>query len=273
MSADRYIEVDGLRIKVKITGPGDEHTRTVVILQGWGTTCDLYDSIAGLLCDRYRVVQFDLPGFGDSEEPADSWSVGEYTAFFVRFLAKLDIRECILIGHSYGGRIVIKLASDMGAGKNTFFENGNHRIDITKIVLLDSAGIMPQRSFSVRAKQLSYKILKRIFANKLIYWLFPEIIDDWRSRQGSEDYRRATPVMRGALVKAVNEDLTDCLKYIKQDTLLIWGEDDTATPIRDAHIMEENIPAAGLCVIPGAGHFAYAEKPQHFAGILNAYLL
>lgn len=253
------ITVDGLDIRYRISGP-EEADDVAVILQGWGTSYELYDIIADTIKDRYRVVQFDLPGFGKSEEPETSWSVEDYASFFLRFLKALGIGKCMLIGHSYGGRIIIRLAS------------GHPDIDITRIVLIDSAGVMPVRTFRQKCRQLSYKLLKSIFANKLIYWLFPEVIDDWRSRQGSEDYRRATPVMKGALVKAVNEDLTDRLPLITQETLLIWGDADTATPMRDARIMEEKIPNAGLCVIPGTGHFSYAENPRMFTEILNAFI-
>lgn len=71
--------------------------------------------------------------------------------------------------------------------------------------------------------------------------------------------------------KAVNEDLTELLPRIRQDTLLIWGDLDTATPIADAKLMEEKIPGAGLAVIPGTGHFSFLENPALFRSIMQAY--
>ena len=257
----KYTEIDGLKIAYEITGREDTDAPAAVILQGWGTSYQLYGSIAELLGDRYRVVCFDLPGFGASEEPAESWDVSRYVDFTVRFLESLGITEAMFIGHSYGGRIIIRMASRI-----------NLPITITRIILIDAAGVMPVRTPAQIRRQRRYKLLKKIFDNKLIYFLFDEIIDDWKNRQGSEDYRRATPVMRGTLVKSVNDDLTDLLPDIRQDTLLVWGDKDTATPIRDAHIMEEKIPNSGLAVIPGAGHFSYAENPALFAQIINAYL-
>ena len=116
-----------------------------------------------------------------------------------------------------------------------------------------------------------YKLLKRIVSLKLVYAICPELIDEWKNSQGSADYRNASPMMRRCLVKAVNEDLTELLSKIKQDTLLIWGDLDTATPIADAKIMEEKIPGAGLAVIPGTGHFSFLENPALFRGIMQAY--
>ena len=78
-------------------------------------------------------------------------------------------------------------------------------------------------------------------------------------------------MMKKCMVMAVNEDLTDLLPKIKQETLLIWGDKDTATPIGDAKIMDEMIPDSGLAVIPGTGHFSFLENPGVFAGIMKSY--
>lgn len=251
------IEVDGYNICYKITGSGEE---TVVMLQGWGTDLGVYDSVANAINDKYRFVQFDLPGFGGSDEPKEPWNVDAYADFFCRFMEALDIKKATLIGHSYGGRIIIKLA----ARESIPFE-------IKNIVLIDSAGIMPKRSFKQKFNIRKYKIIKKIVNVKLIYALFPELIDDWRSRQGSADYRNASPMMRQCMVMAVNEDLTDLLPKIRQDTLLIWGDKDTATPIGDGKLMEEKIQSSGLAILPGCGHFSFLENPAVFKSIMRSY--
>ena len=251
------IEVDGYNICYKESGAGEE---TAVMLQGWGTDLGVYDTVADSINDRYRFIQFDLPGFGGSDEPAEAWNVDAYADFVCSFLKALDIKEATLIGHSFGGRIIIKLA----ARQSLPFK-------INDIVLIDSAGILPVRSLSQKIKIRQYKILKRLFDVKMIYALFPELVDEWRIRQGSADYRNATPVMRQCLVMAVNEDLEDLLPKISQDTLLIWGDKDTATPMRDARLMEEKIPNAGLAVLEGAGHFSFLEQPLVFRNIMRAY--
>ncbi len=251
------IEIDGYNICYRITGEGPD---TIVMLQGWGTDLGVYDSVAAAVDQKYRFVQFDLPGFGGSDEPREAWNVDAYTDFFISFMQALGIKKASLIGHSYGGRVIIKLAS-----------RENIPFEIEKIVLIDSAGILPKKTFSQKIKIRKYKILKKVFNLKVIYALFPELIDDWRSRQGSADYRNATPVMRQCLVMAVNEDLTEFLPKIKQDTLLIWGDLDTATPISDARIMEEMIPSCGLAVIEGTGHYSFLEKPVIFRNIMQSY--
>ena len=251
------IKIDEYNICYKITGRGE---RTVVILQGWGTDLGVYDSMANCINEKYKVVQFDFPGFGGSDEPKEAWNVDAFADFFCRFMEAMEINSATLVGHSYGGRVIIKLATR----KSIPFE-------IERIVLVDSAGILPKKTFAQKMKIKRYKVLKKILNQKVVYALFPELIDDWRSRQGSEDYRNASPIMRQCLVMAVNEDLTELLPHIKQDTLLIWGDEDTATPIEDAKLMEERIPNSGLAVLEGTGHFSFLEQPIIFRNIMRSY--
>lgn len=254
---DMELMIDGYKINYKITGDGSE---TVVILQGWGTKLEVYDSVAAAINSRFRVVQFEFPGFGESDEPREAWSVDDYTDFFVKFMQELKIDKAVLIGHSYGGRVIIKLANRSGLP-----------FEIDRIVLIDSAGIVPEKSFRQKLRIRKYKLIKKIVNMKLVYAICPDLIDEWRNRQGSEDYRNASPIMRQCLVKAVNEDLRHLLPTIKQETLLVWGDIDTATPIADAQLMEKMIPNAGLAVIKGTGHFSFLEQPVVFKNIMKSY--
>lgn len=251
------IVIDGYKIAYKESGTGND---VIVILQGWGTNMAVYDSVAARVNAKYRVIQLDFPGFGDSDEPREAWAVEDYARFFLKFMETLHIEKAALIGHSYGGRVIIRLA----ARPSLSFE-------LQRIVLIDSAGILPKKTFKQKVRIRAYKIIKKIVSIKAVYAICPAFIDDWRSRQGSADYRNASPVMRQCLVKAVNEDLTGLLKDIRQDTLLIWGDNDTATPLSDGKLMEQLIPEAGLAVIKGAGHFSFLDQPAVFGRIMESY--
>lgn len=253
------ISIDGYDISYKISGP--EGADTLVVLQGWGTEMSLYDSVAAAVSDSYRVIQFDLPGFGNSDEPREPWNVDAYADFFCSFMEALGIKKAVLLGHSYGGRVIIKLA----ARENIPFE-------IEKIVLVDSAGVMPERSASQKFKVRMYKIKRNFLTSKPVHSMFPEVIDYWMSKQGSEDYRNASPMMKKCLVMAVNEDLQHLMPSVKQEVLLVWGDLDMDTPISDAHKMEEKMPNAALVVLTGTDHFSFLYKPVEFRNILRAFL-
>ena len=253
------ISIDGYDISYKISGP--EGADTLVVLQGWGTEMSLYDSVAAAVSDSYRVIQFDLPGFGNSDEPREPWNVDAYADFFCSFMEALGIKKAVLLGHSYGGRVIIKLA----ARESIPFE-------IEKIVLVDSACVMPERSASQKFKVRMYKIKRNFLTSKPVHSMFPEVIDYWMSKQGSEDYRNASPMMKKCLVMAVNEDLQHLMPSVKQEVLLVWGDLDMDTPISDAHKMEEKMPNAALVVLTGTDHFSFLYKPVEFRNILRAFL-
>lgn len=220
----------------------------------------VYDSVAAALKDGYYVIQLDLPGFGGSEEPEKSWDVKEYSTFFVHFLKALNIHKLSIIAHSYGGRMTIELLSDP-----------RNPLTVEKVVLMDAAGIMPVRSASYKRKVKWYKFCKKVITSKPIAALCPDMVEDWKKRQGSADYRNATPIMRESLVKAVNYDQTHLLPLIKQDTLLIWGDADTATPIEDGRKMDQLIPNSGLVVVKGGTHYAFLDQPALCRNVLRSY--
>ena len=99
-----------------------------------------------------------------------------------------------------------------------------------------------------------------------------ERIEQMRAKRGSSDYNNASPMMRAILSKVVNEDLKHCMPNISVPTLLIWGENDTATPLRDAQIMEKLIPDAGLVSFPGCGHYSFLDNPIQFAAVLRSFI-
>lgn len=253
-----YLKIQNLNINYKESGNGQD---VVVILQGWGTSCEIYNSIARVLGEKYKVIQFDFPGFGESEEPPCGWNVDKYTDFFIAFMQKLAIKKVILLGHSYGGRVIIKLSNR----KNLPFE-------ISKIILVDSAGVLSKKTFKQKLKEKRYKLIKKVVNIPFVYGLFKDMIDEWKNSQGSEDYRNASPVMKQCLVMAVNEDLTALLSDIMIETLLVWGDRDTATPLSDGKLMEQMIPDAGLAVISRAGHFSFLDQPVVFEKIISSYL-
>ena len=79
-------------------------------------------------------------------------------------------------------------------------------------------------------------------------------------------------MMRQVLVKVVNEDLAPLLPLVKQETLLIWGENDDATPLSDGKQMEREMPDAALVTLQNAGHFAFLEQQYAFLRIISSFL-
>ena len=247
------ITIDDIAVNYFKDGP--ESDEAVVMLHGWGANCELFRAAASVIAAKYTVVAPDFPGFGQTPEPPGEWTVDDYTDFTVKFIAALGLKKVILLGHSFGGRVIIKMAN-----------RADLPYEITKIILVDSAGIRPEKSSEQKMKENVSKFGKKLLSGT------PKLLNKLQSMTGSQDYRDASPLMRRILVNVVNEDLKDLLPNIQQSTLLIWGTADIATPLSDAKLMEQLLPDAGLAEIPGVGHYSFLENPVLFNAIISSFL-
>lgn len=234
---------------------------TVVLLHGWGSNITLFASMTELLKTKYRVIAPDMPGFGQSDEPPEPWCVDDYVDFVIEFLNRFDVKSVVFLGHSFGGRVIIKM-----------FNRENLPFKITKVILADSAGVLPKKTFKQKAKIRAFKCGKKILGLKPVKALFPDALENLRSKSGSADYNAASLVMRQTLVKAVNEDLTPIFPKVSAPTLLIWGKDDTATPVSDAELMEKMMPDAGKVVFENCGHYSFIDRQYEFNRVLASFM-
>lgn len=250
---EKEIELEGLRVRMEVTGEG----RPLILMHGWGCDHTTVRLIAATAAQTHTVYNIDFPGFGGSQEPAEVWGVELYTRLVEDLVRKEGLERPVLIGHSFGGRVSILYAS---------------RNEVDKVVLVDAAGIKPKRSLKYYLKVYSFKAGKRFWELLLGKEKAQERVDRMRAKRGSSDYAGASPMMRRILSKVVNEDLTDRLPLISAPTLLIWGENDTATPIADAKKMSRLIPGSGLVSFPGCGHYSFLDNPIQFRAVLSSFL-
>jgi len=233
--------------------------RPLLLLHGWGVSSELFTPILDSLEPGRRLIVPDLPGFGATAEPDTPWSVHDYAAWCIALLDRLGVETCDLIGHSNGGRIGIVMAA-------------THPGRIERMVLTGSAGIRPRRTLRGTVRVRSYKALRRVEQSGLLPEAVRKAARRRADQRGSADYRAVSGVMRGTLVRIVNEDLTPVLPKLHLPVLLIWGDNDTETPIADGQLMERLIPDAGLVVFEGAGHYAYLEQAARFCRIVEVFL-
>lgn len=251
---DKNIDIDGVSLHYRDSG--EEHLPAIVIMHGWGCNLDTVKSVEDLFRGKMRTINIDLPGHGKSSEPPTVWGIEEYTATVEHLIRKLGLKRPSLAGHSFGGRISILLAS---------------RNDIDRLLLIDSAGIKPRHGFNYYRKVYSFKAMKKIVMLLLGKEKGSEIVEKMRGKKGSADYRNSTPRMRAIMSKCVNEDLKYVMPGIKAPTLLIWGEEDRATPLSDAKTMEKLIPDAGVVSFPGCGHYSFLDNPFGFSAAVKSF--
>lgn len=249
------VNIDGLNIEYTEKGSGIP----VLLLHGWGSSFDVYNGIMLALEDRCRLVALNFPGCGNSDTMESPWNIDDYCNLVIKFIKAVNLGNPILIGHSHGGRVILKLA-------------GEKLLSPPKIVLLDSAGIVPKKTLKQKLRAKSFKTIKAVLTMPVIKNKSENLLNKARAHFGSADYNTAPPVLRSTLVSLVNTDLRDIVHNISCPTLLIWGENDTATPLSDAKILEKLIDDCGLCVIKGTGHYSFCERPFEAHAILRSFI-
>lgn len=253
---DKILRYKGVEMHYNVEGEGSP----VILMHGWGCSHETVQSIADIAKEHHKVYNVDFPGFGQSSEPLTTdkvWGVEEYTTIIEQLAKEEKIEDPILIGHSFGGRVSILFGS---------------RNKVKQIVLADSAGVKPKRPISYYYKVYSFKLMKRLYQLLLGKEKAKARIERQRAKRGSSDYANSSPMMRQILSKVVNEDLCSVMPSISAPTLLIWGENDTATPLSDAKKMTKLIPDAGLVSFPGAGHYSFLDRPAQFAAVLRSFI-
>lgn len=198
-----------------------------------------------LSSENVTSYALDLPGFGRSALPRGAFTIHDFAEVVADFIHKLDLKKVILVGHSFGGRVSIKLAAE-------------HPDLIDKLILVDSAGIKLDEARS-NIMGTAAKVLKPLFRPKFMKGIRHKIYESI----GSVDYV-ATPELTQIYLEATREDLRKHFKDISVPTLLVWGEKDSSTPIEIANIMHKEIKNSDLIVFAGASHFSFLDEPEKF---------
>lgn len=248
------VQVNGKKINYEVSGQG----KPIVLLHGWLASLETMAPLARHLEKHFKVYSIDVIGFGKSELPDKPLNTNDFGDFLKELLEKLEIENPILIGHSNGGRMIINFA-------------GRNLGKINKIVLIDSAGIIPKRKPKYYIRTYTFKVLKNIFKILPKTEMVNNLKDRILGKFGSSDYKNSPDVLKKTMSIILNEDQKYLMPNIKAPTLLIWGDKDTATPIEDGKTMEKLIPGSGLVTYEGAGHFSYLDKLSNCLLVLDEF--
>lgn len=251
------INIDNIDVNYIEEGVNSKYT--ILLLHGWGVEIETYRTLIDELKQNFKVYAIDFPGFGRTSNPPENYNVEDYAKLTLEFINRLRLENVVLIGHSFGGRVIIKMVSKLGYKPE-------------KIVLIDSAGVKPKRKPMYHIKTIIYKVVKVIIRIVLGKNKSQKIISKYRNKRGSADYIAADETMKKVFKNVINEDLVSHFKDVTMPTLLIWGDLDTETPISDAKIMEKEMKDAGLVVIKGAGHFSFLNNLHQVVLIINKFL-
>ena len=232
--------------------------KNILILPGWGNTRPTFKWMIESLKNNYNVYILDYPGFGESPFPNRDLTIYDYANMIKTFIDVLQIKNPIIIAHSFGSRLALILEGELG-------------LSLEKLIIIDGAGIKRRKKLKVILKQYLYKFLKKL------RWILPKrkrkkYLEKLINIFASSDYKSIDDNMKKTFSNIVNEDLTYLLEEIKTETLLIWGEKDYDTPIKDGILMNKKIKDSGLIIIKKGTHFTYLDVPSYINSIILEFI-
>lgn len=245
--------VDSLLTHYETHGKG----KTVLLLHGWG------DSVAGLaglqkaLAKKYKVIALDLPGFGGTQAPDAAWGLDDYAYFVNHFLAKIEAKQLkAIIGHSNGGAIAVR---GMARGW----------LSADNLVLLASAGIRGEYKGRTKALRLVAK------AGKALTAPLPKSVKQRLRKKvygavGSDIL--VAEHLQETFKKIVTDDIREDAAHLALPTLLIYGDQDDATPVRHAKILNDAIKTSKLEILTNVGHFVHQDEPDKVVKLIEGFL-
>jgi pimeloyl-ACP methyl ester carboxylesterase len=272
------VEIEGIPVNyVDMGGRGEDGEREpIVLVHGLaGQWQNWLENIPRLAQER-RVVALDLPGHGLTPMPREQITISGYGRYVNALCEQLGLGQVDMIGNSMGGFVAAEVAIQVP-----------ERID--QLVLVSAAGIasadvakMPVMTVGrvMRAlashgtASLDRSIAARPRSRHHTLALVARYPSRLKADLAYEGFFKGAgkPAFLDALRAALNYDFRDRLPEIRQPTLIVWGENDSIIPVRDAHEFERLIPDSRKVVMRATGHVPMAERPSTFNELVLDFL-
>lgn len=235
---------------------GKKGSKTILFIHGWADSSATFKQLAASLAGKYRCISVDLPGFGSSQTPESAWNMHDFSDFIVKFLKKIQVKPYALVGHSNGGAIAVNAISSGSVAPD-------------KLVLLASSGIRSGRKlkktfykFAAKPVKAGLSILPENKKRSLKKKLYSRIGSDYMVAENMKDVFK----------NIVAYDIAGEASALKLSTLLIYGEDDDATPPEIGEKLHGLIKGSDFVMINGAGHFLHHDKPDEVGKLIKDFL-
>jgi pimeloyl-ACP methyl ester carboxylesterase len=236
-----------------------EAGKSIFLIHGIGDNASRdWNRQLSVLSPDFRIITFDLPGFGRSEQGDKHYSPEKYVALIDFIAGHYAVPRFDLIGHSMGAAVSILYAAKF-----------KHKV--RRLMVIDVAGILHRLAIGKyviageingdagdtnRAESYVVKIIEKF--ERLFSFISNDIAEQ------SEHAR--------AGIELVDYDFGAALDEVEAPTLIVWGEKDRIAPMRTAKVLDYRIKNSRLKVIKGAGHLSMVDRSEEFNPILMGFL-
>ncbi len=261
-----FIKVNDTSLYYEDQGAGAE---AVVFAHSLLFNCRMFDEQVRVLRDRYRCITFDFRGQGQSEVTRDGYDMDTLAGDAASLIQQLDCAPCHFVGFSMGGFVGLRLAI--------------RRSELLRSLILIATSSDPETKENIPRYRLLNLIARWIgpwaVANQVMPIMFSErflsdpakakIRAEWRQHFLNNDRVGVTRAVAGVISR---EGIYDSLGKIELATLILAGENDTATPPARSERMKARIHHSKLVTIPHTGHMSPVEEPEAVNAELVAFL-
>jgi pimeloyl-ACP methyl ester carboxylesterase len=244
------VVVDGLLTNYSRQGSG----KKILLLHGWGDSAKGMEALNKELAKKFEVLALDLPGFGGTQTPAQSWGLDDYADFVQAFLDKINYSVDILAGHSNGGAIAIR--------------GLNRGLKAQRLVLIASAGIRGEHKGRMKALRIIAKtgktvakLLPKSTQKKLRRTMYTTVGSDMLVAEHLQE----------TFKRVVEDDVRADAATLKLPTLLLYGDGDISTPLEYGQKLQDVIAGSELIVIPSGSHWLPTENTNQIAKYIKDF--
>jgi pimeloyl-ACP methyl ester carboxylesterase len=253
-----FISIDGINVHYRDEGKGE----AILLIHGTGASLHTWEKWIDILSPEYRVISFDLPGFGlTGPDPNHNYQISRYTAILDSLMVKLKVDSFHIAGNSLGGLVAWHYTTQFPQ-------------KILTLNLIDAAGLpqpgkKPPFIFQLAKLPVLSTLLQKVTPKSIIEksmldvykndQLVTEKLIDRYFELSLREGNRTAFVKR---MSQLNEKLVvRDLENITVPVLIQWGKDDRWIPLANAFEFQKLIPKADL-IIYDSGHVPMEENPM-----------
>lgn len=258
----RIVKTPGASLLVVEAGPKD--APPILLSNSLGTSNHMWDDVAAILSDRFRVIRYDTRGHGGSLGNDRAFEIADLAGDVVAIINALGLSKVHFAGLSLGGMTGQVLGVEEPAR-------------LASLSLLATSAYMPPPSaWTARAATVRAEGAQAILPATLERWFTPGYLKRQtpQARRIAEEFARVDREGYAACCEAIARmDLRASASRIKAHTLIIAGADDPATPVSMAEDLHRSISGSRLIMLKPAAHLLAVEQPEKVAEHLAQHVL
>jgi pimeloyl-ACP methyl ester carboxylesterase len=267
-----FTTIGGVRIHYQEAG--DEEAPPMILIHGFISSNLVWNEVLLPLAKRgFRVIAPDLPGYGYSDKPANGrYTIDSQASAVLGLMDRLGIEKATIVGASYGGAVAATMALDYpDRVANLVLVGAVTNDEPKKKLLLRLASVPLLGDIATPLFLGSRWILRK--RTEDVYRRLGYPLDE-RKLEARHHLLEAANTHR-AMIRTIRHWSADRISreasLIRQPTLLVWGEEDTHIPVRDAFRLRDVVPNSRLIIFRGCGHLPPTEYPEKFVEALSAF--